>query len=705
MEKKFKFQTTKSDRAVGISEYHISYKPIIVNTCLEYEKNQPKNITYDAFSPVTDGVNTWIESTDITSDNILITDKLSNSRSELWYQYQPKYDVHKPEYIIVKDLEGNNLEYVVEYAYISGTSDGINYTENLPINTDTSIDFDELNSFTEFGDVQETTTYTQLDILGNRPMYRDYGSVLYDGLIFYSGQIADEGCFDIDFFVNDNSLCSGVFISGSNWDVTMEEYSLAQLNIYNSGIDFVTDIPINNDKWNTLRLCYDSDQTNIYLQSDNLQTYSASGIIDPSGWFYLMPHKGVFLSNLTLWDEDALDLVQGKPLITNRYNTILNWDSYKIEIDTNDLYRIRLLFPVDTPAEISYNTIISDNIVSKKEIINYIPKYSKLYSNIIGDWYYSDNKVYFIDSQLQNASYIYVKNNEEKQLELSVDNKYQIHVNLADFQEGSYRYYIPEYNYMISEADKEHSIDPKKVMVSCSPADIIDRNTIQISPFTIYVGNKNTDYTIENTQDTLKEIAADGSITTTGDITPKTYRNTRGINIYINKKIIPNEYITDYDMKTGIIKLNININFSDNVEVTYLQNMDSYLCKYPQLNPLLTDDKWYRFYIRPWWASIDTEYPGDRAERVAYKKLDSNGTPIGALTSCWTDLEVIDLSGTLEIGDVFLKSEIEYIDIRNEGGGLKDDSFFGENSTKREEQHPMSPGYLDIGTVDGIPLF
>lgn len=194
----------------------------------------------------------------------------------------------------------------------------------------------------------------------------------------------------------------------------------------------------------------------------------------------------------------------------------------------------------------------------------------------------------------------------------------------------------------------------------------------------------------------------------------------KGINIYVNDRIIGNDQIADWDAWNGRIKLARGLTSNDSVSVTYLYEQRYYTMQVPDLNPQVHHKTPSQYYgmplddslvigIKPstgvvwWWNSLNPSGVYDGSYN-GFSSITSSTYPIAPtvpVTS--TTRKLAEISIYRRIPD----ATSSLVDARHRGGGIQADQFFLLDrgiKVRREVIQPESIFYTDIGLYDGVGL-
>jgi hypothetical protein len=261
-------------------------------------------------------------------------------------------------------------------------------------------------------------------------------------------------------------------------------------------------------------------------------------------------------------------------------------------------------------------------------------------------------------------------------------------------------------------SDNQVVVDPRYIKLTQEDAEIIDVHTVKINTFFFYEGSY-PNYTIPNTNEKTYDVSGD----TISDIIQEdlTYRNARGINIFINGRLIDNSEIVDYNFGQGLIKIRRVLNVDDDVKITYLEKIDGFLCPYPRLDRQTSIHDSFRLYLRAAYPNYMLDHADDPAAQIkaAYRKI-MNGQPQDTMYVCLNNEEVLKKSGYYvpfdgvdhphaQIADITMIEAITITDERVPGGGIRTDDYFG-GIKERLEAFPFSKAYLDIANKNGMEI-
>jgi hypothetical protein len=195
----------------------------------------------------------------------------------------------------------------------------------------------------------------------------------------------------------------------------------------------------------------------------------------------------------------------------------------------------------------------------------------------------------------------------------------------------------------------------------------------------------------------------------------------KGINIYVNGRMIGNDQIADWDAWNGRIRLARGITPNDSVSVTYLYEQRYYTMQVPDLNPQVHHRTPSQYYNMPlddslvigidaggtgviwWWNSLNPSGVYDGTYN-GFSSITTATYPVAPTTTITsTTRKLAEVSTYRRVPD----ATSSLIDARHRGGGIQADQFFildREIKTKRDAIQPESIFYTDIGLYDGVGL-
>jgi hypothetical protein len=485
-----------------------------------------------------------------------------------------------------------------------------------------------------------------------------------------------------------------------------------------------------------------------------------------SGNFLSKAEARFKLDKMGLFDVCLLE----KPRASNeriwieRYDDDIMWQDQPISQVTDADRAIRLLFKSDEEAIITYNTKDRGEFeINHHERINYEPIYAVNQYSVQDDVASYDNIAQVIldgellwsdINNLQDNSniVIYWLITARNKIKMFIGDDNKVHMSNGIFKaenDESYYYKLLEYTgydnppdlttegswkaYSSLAKDWLRKIEPSCVKVHKEIATILDSNNIQIHPFIVYDNDFPT-YKIENLYEEIADIrfteAIDGVEFFTRNIeilsSNKSYKSFRGINIFINDKLIDNAEIVDYDKQTGLINLRSSIKLEDDVRVSYLKKESDFTLIYPLLDKLVSsevggigDANNIQIFMLPhkYGYYNDTyDLPGANRqyEKLCYRLSD--WTDPFLYKSCTTNeiikefmwyknnggLELLKLDEhyqlLIQVAEIILTNQVRFSDARVRGAAIKE---VFQNTIET-----VSPSFTDIGYLaDGKQLY
>ena len=718
------------DNDVVISNTTVISKPVVMDYSNQYKNNQYATVGLLEVTVEEESGIEYIQSSGITNDNILVTDKLDIRSNPLFYQYQPKFDCLYPDNIKVYDEDNKLINYVLEYGYFGGEASNLNYnTEAL---------YDSLDLYTLHGILDvASVTYNTLSTYPDLP-FPVYGSAIFNGSIHYDADLIsglDANIMSVYFLVRDIGA-SGTFDQYDFLSTDQGGFSIVGVSgVYEFEAQMNTSgtVPLAGDTWYRLDYQYDNTLETSHIELHNLDTmttdtmdltgsmFKDSGDLSLVSTYSVMFDLGFFKDTLPAMDE---------PLFIHRYSKSITWDSIKPTGVSS--YRVRLLLEDDSAATMVYDGVNYNNdlIMGRREEINHrlvYKKYDNSGSSSDWTWDESGNRIILremLADTLTPGDVLYIYPVVENQMSIYYDEyDNSIHAIAGYFRADDYdgitikEYYeIMEYEEMPFASDNQTIFKPYYIKVVKERAALRDPYTIQIGRFFIYEGEYPT-YEISNSYEVNKYFDANNVLQENKVEEFLTYITTRGINIYKNGTLMDNSEIVDYNMYDGYIKFRSKFYADDKIEVTYLKKTPDYVLKYPILSNLVptTDGGLgsytaFRVYIRPHYDNYDIINPGDlQVEKICFKYLDA-GQPVGDYISCYSknpDGSMRNFNTTIierhadtiiPLADVSLITDKTWEDSRVRGGGI-DESVELPNFSKW-------PAFMDIGYgVDGKIIY
>jgi hypothetical protein len=696
LEFEFKHQSTPSTRSVTIGDISVSREPLIIDFSSTYPNNQEAAITVNGYSVVSETVNI-----SGVVGNFLITDKTLDNGTFLFYEYQPLYDVATSGFK-VSDEDGFPIPHKIEYAYIE-TTGGPTAKESFFLKDHTEIDYDPLSGHSETGIPSTSGSFAFAPVTGvvGNLGYVTHNDSLAIGRFIFSefarGEYPPSGILDFTFLSTaDSSYRESVF--ADDWSVAVGS-GLVSLTV--DGATTPT-IAIADDTWYRGQLMYNENLARLMVRRDVVTgTVEVAGTIEPSG--FSIDCDNLYVNQLALY-QNIPTYNWYKPVICPRYHQSLRWQDYPTS--NTAPYRVRILTEDNSPARITYDAWFPDGTIqqNRNEPMNPVPIYKESDTET-NEWAISGNTL-LLTGPISTAGVIYLKPLFEGFIAVNVIDEHVVVTNGEfksspyDTDDGRYTYSLLEYDSLMPfETDNQGFVSPRSLKESKYPASVLSAYSIKVLPIVVYEG-RYPDYIPPLIEDIQKTVVEDVVTSSAGEIDTVTWRNTRGIRVYVNGTQLPQTTITGFDFNQGIVYLNVPVVPDDNVEVSVLRKATYYICNYPRMKPEIVSGNSWRIYLRSNYPNYFLDNPADTLERLAYRELE-DGNPIGSMKSCTGNQVVTEIEGTIQLADISLVPSIEFTDARTIGGGLLPDAHF-DSSQDRENKYRSSIFYSDIARVHAL---
>lgn len=696
---------------IPISETLFSLSPLVVDRSGFYRYNQETSSDLiDTVVQLDTNSAKYIADPALLADNIIVSRRLDAWGKPLFYQYQPKFDCKYPENVRVYDTNGKLISPIIEYGYYDSGSTPAKLADN------TQVFYDSLDGYTLYGEPVGAVTYNVLSTTPDLP-FTVYGSCLSTGRIEYaSSTFLNGGPRRFSVYINPKAVTgTGDYeLVGSDLGGSTSSRIYIRLTGGNPYLVFFTHtleldptawyrLDYEELPWNQWSNLYVTNLTTMVTTSFNgyMKMYLDSVELIPEQFFLDATYASIFDFAMYEYATGADQFpAYDRPLYALRYSKSITWLSTK---PSDTAYRIRFLFHTDDPASIIYDAIDNTGAMfrNRKEEVNHHLIYKKYANFASNDWTWDTNlkRVMIIDSLAADTDvgdHVYVKMLPENRIRVyydTIDRK--VHVTSGMFTADNYDgvtnqdyYYIPEYEKMPVASDNQVAFRPYYVKVLKERANLISPNKIQISPFYIYDGEYPS-YIVPHMYEDVLSYNQAGTIVRTSIVTLLNYVTSRGINIYINGTLLDNSEIIDYDTYNGTIQLQSSISSDDYIEVTYLKKMADFVLPYPILDSAVSEadggigtKNAFRVYLRPHYPNYVPQNPYDtQEEKLCYKFLENGKEVTGEkYKSCLTNNQFNENTITkhsdriISLADVSCVSSITYNDIRERGGGLKDEN-------------------------------
>jgi hypothetical protein len=686
----FKHQSTPSTRSVAIGNISVSRDPLVIDFSSTYPNNQESSISVNGYSVIA----SQIDASGIVG-NFLITDKTLPDGTFLFYEYQPMFDAATSGFM-VRDENNLPIPHKIEYAYIEST-DVPAIKHSFPLKEHVEIDYDPLSGHSETGYPSSSGSFAFAPVpsatgdLG----YVTHSDSLASGRFIFS-KFAEEGYPPsgiLDFtFLSTSTSEYRTCVLADDWNIAIGS-GLASLTV---GGTTSTTLAIASDTWYRAQLMYNENLARLTIQRDAVVgNKEVAGTIIPSG--FAIDCADFYINQLALY-HSAPTYDWNKPTIAPRYHQSLRWQDYPV--DSTAPYRVRILTEDNTPAKLTYDAWLQDDSIqqNRNEPINFIPIYRESDTET-NDWIISGNNI-LLTGPIASSNVVYLKPIYEGLISVDVIDEHVIITNGSfksspfDTNTGKYTYELLEYDELMPfETDNQGFVDPRSLKESRYKASVVSAYVVKVLPLVVFEG-KYPSYVPPLIEDISKRVTNNVVTSSDGDIDIVTWRNTRGIRVYINGHQIPQTSITGFDFNQGLIYLSTPVTPDDNVEVSVLRKATYYICNYPRMKPEIISGNSWRIYLRSNYPNYFLDHPADTLERLAYKQL-VDGYPSGPMRSCTANQIVSEIDGTIALADISLVPSITFSDARSLGGGIIDDDHF-EGKQSRENKYKSSIFFSDI---------
>ena len=666
----FKHQTLPSSRAAVLGDITVSRESVVIDFSSTFTNNQEAAISVNGY-PVSGNE---INISGIIG-NLVVTDKILDNGTFLFYEYQPKYDVATSG-VLVTDSNGDVVQHRVQFASVAPT--GAGPLGSFLLKDHSEVDYDVLAGHSEIGIPAGSVTFSPVSSPSGNLGYKTYSDSFALGLLrfpeFNGSSLPSSGLVDFTFLSESTSAYQPM-IYADDWKVSVGSGQVG-LTVNGSSTSV---IPISNGAWYRGRLLYNkSGTTELDVYQENLiDSRVVASTITPSGFSLSSDALGVnhlaVYRYIPTFDWDL-------PVVCPRYDHAITWQDSPVDLAPP--YRMRILTGSDSQSFLTYDAWMKDGTINQNQVepMNLVPIYKESVTET-NDWTRFQN-VMSLTGPLANASTVYIMPVREGLVSVSVVDNEIVVTNGSfksdpfDLLNGKYTYQISEFqDLMPFEVDNQNIIVPHSLKEVRNKAKVLSAYSAQVLPMNVFEGRYPL-YQPELTEDIIKTVVNDSVTSVQGTIQNVTWRKTRGICVYVNGSRISQSAIRNFDMNNGIIYVNTPLRPEDNVEVTYLRTADYFICNFPRIRPELVTDNSWRVYLRSLWPNYFLENPSDTIERLAYKVL-VNGTPTGDLRSCVSNQIVTEYEGMIRLADVSLAPMVTFQDARTFGGGLLSDSHFG----------------------------
>ncbi len=689
-----KYQSSPSSRSVTIGDISVAYEPLVIDFSSTYDNNQESSISVNGYSVSGSSVNI-----SGVVGNFVITDKTLSDGTFLFYEYQPLYDIASSGFI-VSDEDGLPVPHKIQYGYIETSSLS---KVNFKLSDHTEVDYDTLSGHSEVGLPSNSGAFVFAPVptvsgpaaaLG----YTTHSDSLAAGQFLFTemadGEFPPSGMLDFTFLSeSDSRYRQSVF--ADDWSITIGN---GMVGLTTNGTSAGT-VGIVQDAWYRGQLLYNENLTRLtVLRAANSGMLEVASPIQPSG--FVIDCEDLYMNQVALYNTPPT-YNWNKPVVCPRYHQSLRWQDYPI--DNTAPYRVRILTEDNTPARLTYDAYFPDGTIqqNRKEPMNFVPIYKESDTET-HDWAISANTL-LLTGPIASASVIYLKPLFDGFISVNVIDNHVVVMNGSfksspyDSTTGKYTYELLEYeNLMPFETDNQGYVSPRCLKESKYKAQVVSAYSIKVLPLVIFEG-RYPNYIPPLLEDIQKTVVNDVVTETTGDLTNVTWRNTRGIRVYVNEHQLPQTAIVGFDFDQGLIYLNTPVVPDDNVQVSVLRKATYYICNYPRLRPEIVSGNSWRIYLRSNYPNYFLDNPADTLERLAYRQL-TNGYPTGLMRCCTSNQIVTEIDGTIQLADISLVPTITFTDARSFGGGIVADAKFGSKQD-RENKHKASPFYADIARV------
>ncbi|MBR2245515.1 MAG: hypothetical protein IJ880_00555 [Bacilli bacterium] len=662
------------------------------------------------------------------------------TQKQLFFQYQPKYDIVNNKNTQVLNSNEQVITYSKQYAYLREKSswDSLEFTDKLltyesqeipvlydDLNNRTKADFDinndyNYNNLSDMGydKIQGFTAYDVFRFAPNILMLKYKNLEINDILSFYIA-------FNRELSESDRTILE---FGNLKFKIDINEFEEKYLNvIYNDNeIPLIKIKDSNYDKWqridvinkDTLSIKVHFYYDNTYYDGTDISPFQNQTKITESNDLVLYSFRYYQIFDLAIYKNEKTPY---EHIYTERYSRDIVW-KFNPPQELYDTYRVRLLFNKKDFATLNYSYILNGELHTNQfEYVTYEYLYDKtdyvylMDSNNARVMFYNKiqqdiilNNSLIINTLLENINNIKIVN-ENNKIYSNVGNFYG---NEKNSSRGNIYYNIPESYSRIT--------DSKKVIKE--KALIVDNHTIKITPFLcdeyLY-----PDYKIPN----IHRLRCNFNIQN-----PDIYSleeidslyNLNGLNIYVNNKKIDNSNIVGIDKTNGYIKFSFILNNSDVVLVDYFKyTKNKYYLNYPILNKNINQDYGgindvnnikiyilpnynnYKYYHNGYTLSEALCYQTDSFKEGLYRSCIDN-SPIFSRSNTTLQEEYGDsklLIDDFDIENMLLLCELNFLDYnsftdsRVNGGGIKEEV---------KENYKLHKSFLNIGTLpNGYPIY
>ena len=741
----FQYINNLKNKDIPIVDISYNMDTYMIDYSANQVYNNVLNDVYNSFNIQTLNTSTYIigDSYDINEYCIYSPLVDPTSQKQLFYQYQPKYDIVNNKNNQVFDKNEQNITYSKQYAYLR---------EKTNWNTDTYEDklltyesqeipvlYDDLNNKTKaFFDIDSDYNYNNVDEIGydiikDFKAYDVFRSASNMFIFNYKNQSLDNKILSFYIAFNDEltEVNRTIFAFGNlelivNYNENDEKVVYTKYN--NNLPQPLFKIKAGNyDKWqridiinkDTLSIKVHFYYDNTYYDGTNISPFQNELKIEENNDIIFYSFRYYQLFDVAIYTEEKNPY---EHIYTERYSRDIVW-KFEHPQENYTSYRMRLLFNKKDFATLNYSYILNGELYTNQ--FEYVT-YEYLYDNT--DFVYlmdvSNARVIFYNKILQDIEInnsitmnVLLENTNNVKI---VNENNKIYSNVGFFygneknsDRGNLYYNLPE--------SFNNITDSKKVIKE--KAIIIDNHTIQITPFLC------DEYLYPMYQITN----IDRMICNFNIQNPDNYSltkidslyNLNGLNIYINNKQIDNSNIVSIDKTNGYIKLNILLNSNDVVVVDYFKNTkNKYYLNYPVLNKNISIQdgginkvNTIFIYILPNYNNYPYYHNGTiLSEALCYR---ANNFPEGLYRSCIDNQPIFSVTNyalaqqyvckeSVNIDDFDLKNKLllcelnfldynTFIDSRINGGGIKEEV---------KENYKFHKSFLNIGTLpNGYPIY
>lgn len=662
------------------------------------------------------------------------------TQKQLFFQYQPKYDIVNNKNTQVLNSNEQVITYSKQYAYLREKSswDSLEFTDKLltyesqeipvlydDLNNRTKADFDinndyNYNNLSDMGydKIQGFTAYDVFRFAPNILMLKYKNLEINDILSFYIA-------FNRELSESDRTILE---FGKLKFKIDINEFEEKYLNvIYNDNeIPLIKIKDSNYDKWqridiinkDTLSIKVHFYYDNTYYDGTDVSPFQNQTKITESNDLVLYSFRYYQIFDLAIYKNEKTPY---EHIYTERYSRDIVW-KFNPPQELYDTYRVRLLFNKKDFATLNYSYILNGELYTNQfEYVTYEYLYDKtdyvylMDSNNARVMFYNKiqqdiilNNSLIMNTLLENINNIKIVNENNK----IYSNIGSFYGNEKNSSRGNIYYNIPESYIRIT--------DSKKVIKE--KALIVDNHTIKITPFLcdeyLY-----PDYKIPN----IHRLRCNFNIQN-----PDIYSleeidslyNLNGLNIYVNNKKIDNSNIIGIDKTNGYIKFSFILNNSDVVLVDYFKyTKNKYYLNYPILNKninqnyggindvnnikiyILPNYNNYKYYHNGYTLSEALCYQTDSFKEGLYRSCIDN-SPIFSRSNTTLQEEYGDsklLIDDFDIENMLLLCELNFLDYnsftdsRINGGGIKEEV---------KENYKFHKSFLNIGTLpNGYPIY